>query len=57
MRLLLDRGLIEIFGNAGGVAGSQRVQPDPGNRTLELTRQGGAARIVKLEVYEMQSAW
>ena len=57
LRLLLDRGSIEIFGAGGRVALSQRVQPGSSNHTLELTSQGGAARIEKLEVYEMNSAW
>ena len=57
LRLLLDRGSIEIFGGGGRVAISQRAQPDAGNRTLELTSQGGAVRIERLEVCEMQSAW
>jgi fructan beta-fructosidase len=57
LRLLVGRGSIEIFGANGRVAISQRVQREPGNRTLELTSQGGAVRIVLLEVYEMQSAW
>ena len=41
----------------GRVALCQRVQPDPNNRTLELTTLGGPARVVQLEVYEMNSAW
>jgi fructan beta-fructosidase len=57
LRLLLDRGSIEILGADGRVAMSKRVQPEAGNRTLELTSQGGAARIEKLEVYEIQSTW
>ena len=57
LRLLLDRGSIEIFGNSGRVALSQRVPPDPGDRTLKLTGEGGTARVENLEVYEIQSAW
>jgi fructan beta-fructosidase len=57
LRLLLDRGSLEIFGNHGRVALSQHVQPTSGNHMLELTCQGGAAVIERLEVHEMQSAW
>ncbi len=57
LRLLLDRGSIEIFGSGGRVAISQHVRPDAANHSLELTSIGGAALIERLEVFEMNSAW
>jgi sucrose-6-phosphate hydrolase SacC (GH32 family) len=53
----VDRGSIEISGAGDRVAISQRVQADSGNRTLELRSEGGAARIERLEIYELKSAW
>lgn len=55
LRLSLDRGSIEIFGNAGRVALSRGIQPEVNNHTLQLTCQGGPARIVELEVNEMNT--
>jgi fructan beta-fructosidase len=57
LRLLLDRGSIEIFGNGGRVAISQHIRPDAKNHTLKLTSEGGAAVAEKLEVNEMRSGW
>lgn len=57
LRVLLDRGSIEAFGNDGRVALSAGVIPDDGNLSLGLAAEGGTARIVTLAVYPMRSAW
>ena len=57
LRLLLDRGSIEIFGNDGRVAISQHVNPSPNNHNLRLMSQGGPITIERLDLFEMGSAW
>ncbi len=57
LRLLVDRGSIEIFGNHGRVALSVGVIPADGNRSLETMSRGGPTRVHRLEVYELHSAW
>jgi sucrose-6-phosphate hydrolase SacC (GH32 family) len=57
LRLLLDRGSIEIFGAGGRVTGSQREQPEYGSCALEITSQRCPPRIERPEVYEVHSSW
>jgi fructan beta-fructosidase len=57
LRVLLDRGSIEVFGNDGRVAMSVGVIPDDGDQTLGLFADGGPARIASLKVFPMRSAW
>lgn len=57
LRLLVDRGLIELFGNAGALYMPMRFVPKPQNRALELSGVGGPARVESLAVWELRSAW
>jgi fructan beta-fructosidase len=55
LRILVDRGLIEIYGNEGSVfmpiaAAKQR----PG---VSVTVRGGEAKNVSVQVHELHSAW
>jgi fructan beta-fructosidase len=56
LRLLVDRGSIEIFGNEGAVVLSVAALAAEKDRGLELTASGGPAQAA-LEVIEMRSAW
>jgi fructan beta-fructosidase len=57
LRLLVDRGSMEIYGNDGRVALSVGVIPPDDNHSLELFSRGGATRLRSLEAFEMKSAW
>jgi fructan beta-fructosidase len=57
LRLLVDRGSIEIFGNDGRVAVSVGVIPADENRALGLSAHGGAVGVRSLEVFELVSSW
>ncbi len=57
LRLLADRGSIEIYGNGGRVALSVGVIPSDDDHALEAFSRGGAARLRSLEAFEMKSAW
>ena len=57
LRLLVDRGSVEIFGNGGLVALSVGVIPADDNHSLEVFSRGGATRLRSLEAFELKSAW
>ncbi|HEY4309818.1 MAG TPA: glycoside hydrolase family 32 protein [Pirellulales bacterium] len=57
VRLLADRGSIEIFGNSGEMALSSAAAPAAENRTLAFFTRGGRARLRSVTVYELRSAW
>jgi fructan beta-fructosidase len=57
LELLVDRGSFEIFGNAGRVAMSVGVPLATDDRSCRLWATGGPAHAVRLDVYEMRSAW
>jgi sucrose-6-phosphate hydrolase SacC (GH32 family) len=57
LRVLLDRGSVEVFGNEGRVAMSIGVIPEDANRGLGLFAEEGPARIVALSIFPMRSAW
>ncbi len=57
LRILVDRGSVEVFANHGCVAISTGHIPKDENQTLEWVSREGAARIESLTVFEMRSAW
>lgn len=57
LRILLDRGSVEVFGNDGRVAISVGIAPEAANRSLGVRSIRGAARLKSLEVFELESAW
>ncbi|HVU90037.1 MAG TPA: glycoside hydrolase family 32 protein [Pirellulales bacterium] len=57
LRLLADRGSIELFGNGGQMALSAAATLEADNRKLEFFVRGGRARVRSLTVYELRSAW
>jgi fructan beta-fructosidase len=57
LEILVDRTSIEIFGNRGEVYMPIGVIPADENRSLEVFGRGPAARLVSMEVHELDSAW
>jgi len=57
LEILVDRTSIEIFGNRGEVYMPIGVIPADENRSLEVFGKGPAARLVSMEVHELDSAW
>jgi fructan beta-fructosidase len=55
LRVLVDRGSIELFGNDGAVALSIGVIPSEKDRSFELFARGKA--MADLEVFELRSSW
>lgn len=57
LRVLVDRTSIEIFANDGRVTMGSCFLPDPADRTLALSVEGGEAVLPALCLYELKSAW
>jgi len=57
LRILVDRTSIEAFGNDGLVSSTNAFVADPDLKDISLNAIGGTAKIVKLDVYELKSAW
>jgi len=57
VRILVDRGSVEIFGNGGRIAMSVGAAPDATNRRIVLQCPEGHAILESLEAYELGSTW
>jgi fructan beta-fructosidase len=57
LRILVDRGSVEVFGNDGQVALSAGVLVPADNQSLAVTTKGGEAKAKQLEVRVLKSAW
>jgi fructan beta-fructosidase len=57
LQVLVDRGSVEVFANAGRVAISHGAIAPEGNRSLSASVAGADTRIRTLEVFELKSAW
>jgi fructan beta-fructosidase len=57
LRLLVDRGSVEAFGNDGRVALSAAATFPEDDHTLTAFVRGGDARLRSLKAYELKSAW
>ena len=57
MRVLLDRPSIEIFGNDGRIVITAQRGPKGQVSTVKAFADGGNAKLVSLEVNELESVW
>jgi fructan beta-fructosidase len=57
LRVLVDRGSVEVFGNGGAVALSAGGLLGAKDRVVGVFARGGDARLANLEVHELRSAW
>ncbi len=57
LRILADRGSVEVFGNDGQVALSAGVLVPADKRSLILSAKGGEAKVDSLVVHVLKSAW
>lgn len=57
LRILVDRTSLEIFAAEGLVTMCSCFLPDPFDRSFELSVEGGPARLVLGELFELRSAW
>jgi hypothetical protein len=57
LEMLVDRGIIEIFGNDGLLYMPMRVTPTAGARPVSLTATGSGAALNSLMKHNLGSAW
>ena len=57
LQILVDRTSIEVFGNDGRVSMCSCFLPDVADGSLGISASGGGARLISLDVYELESAW
>lgn len=59
VRLLVDRGQLEIFGNDGLLSKTDNVRFDsaPGSQGIRLYAEGGSVRLVAAELHRIGSTW
>ncbi len=57
MRILVDRPMLEIYGNEGEVCITSR-RKNPGNvKTIKAFVKGDGAKLINLELFELESIW
>jgi hypothetical protein len=57
LRILMDRGMLEIFANNGLVYMSMGTTPVAGPQALSLVASGSGAQLVSMSLYNLGSAW
>ena len=57
IRVFVDWSVLEAFGNDGMVKHACVFYPSPSSDGVELYVRGGKARLVSLDVYDLQSVW
>ena len=57
LQMLVDRGIIEIFGNDGLLYMPMRVTPTAGAQALSLAATGSGATLNSLTKHDLGSAW
>ena len=57
LRMIVDRGSVEVFANQGEITVTKLFYPDRLNMDLELSSKGGTARITAMEAYRLRSIW
>lgn len=57
MHLLIDRTSLEVFGNDGLLSMSSCILPADDNKTLEVFCSRAQAKLLSLNVWELESAW
>ena len=57
LHIFVDRSSVEVFVNDGAPVISDAIFPSRESQDIELYSTNGEARIVKLDVWNLQSAW
>jgi fructan beta-fructosidase len=57
LHIFVDRSSVEVFANDGSTVISDCIFPSRDSKELELYSKNGEARIVKLDVWNLRSAW
>ena len=57
LRMLADRGMVEIYGNDGLVYMPMSVPPVAGSQPISAVASGSGANVVSLSLFRLGSAW
>ncbi len=57
LHLLVDRSSVEVFGQDGETVITDRIFPAEGGDGLQLFSEGGPARLVRMDIWELKSIW
>jgi len=57
LQILVDRTSLEVFGNDGLLSMSACMLPEDDNKSLAVFCTGGQVNLLKLSVWELNSAW
>jgi fructan beta-fructosidase len=57
LHLFVDASSIEVFGNDGDAVITDLIFPAPDSRGLGLYTKGGSAKLVAMDVWELESIW
>jgi len=55
--LLLDRSMLDVFGNDGLIWNCAFFKADPACQGIELYAKGGDVRLVSLDLWPLKSVW
>jgi len=57
LHIFVDRSSVEVFVNDGATVISEAIFPSRESQGIELYSKNGEARVVKLEIWSLHSAW
>jgi len=57
LHIFVDHSAVEVFGNEGYVAMTNRMFPDPGQDGVEIYSVGGKVTLKSLDIWEIESIW
>lgn len=57
LHIFVDRSSVEVFGNEGRIAITNRVYPAPSSRGVCLFAENGSVRLKKLDIWRLKSIW
>jgi sucrose-6-phosphate hydrolase SacC (GH32 family) len=57
LHLFVDWSSIEVFGNDGRTVITDQIFPSPNSDGLSLYAKGGAAKLISLDIWGLQSIW
>lgn len=57
LHIFVDHSVVEVFGNDGYAAMTNRIFPDPSQDGAEIYSVGGKVTLKSLDIWEMESIW
>jgi fructan beta-fructosidase len=57
LHLLLDRSMLDVFGNDGITWNCAFFKAEPSNQGIELYAKGGEVKLVSFDLWPLKSVW